>query len=454
MGAGGRGSMRREHATAGFEAALRGRIERGELRPGDMILSLSEICARYELKRSTAQRALNRLVAAGYLRTVHGRGAFVSDGFRGNRLLVYAMPRSPVRPYLESLIDESSGRAAFTTERAAADVICSPHTDLHGPNSPVPLDPWLRGTPLASPDAWIPKAGDRYRLDGRTYALPVYASPVVLFCNLELLRRAGIKMPADRWNWSEFSSAIEALRPLCDTDVAGVFPFHRPVSFYMSFLAQNEARVFARGGRCGLGTDRALEAISYLRTLRRLSGGATADGRSFVDAFLGGRSAVVMWGGTLADQLSREAPFDWGWVPLPEHRARACGLHSEGLHIGSGSTRRDEAWSFVKTCLSVSSQRALATRGMPFPARSGPAGRLVAGSGPPYQRMLFEMSIGVGEEHRFGAGILRLLNRSLHRVLDPDLSEQAAFALCRETCKILDGVIQARKEERLWETVA
>lgn len=53
-------------------------IEEGKLKPGDKIMSESELCEKYSISRITARRAIDDLAREGYLRKVPGKGTFVS----------------------------------------------------------------------------------------------------------------------------------------------------------------------------------------------------------------------------------------------------------------------------------------------------------------------------------------------------------------------------------------
>jgi len=57
---------------------LRQRMASGELRPGDRLPSLPELCAEHGVSAITARRALTDLVAEGLLRGEQGRGMFVA----------------------------------------------------------------------------------------------------------------------------------------------------------------------------------------------------------------------------------------------------------------------------------------------------------------------------------------------------------------------------------------
>lgn len=65
-------------------ADLRGRIERGELRPGDVLPSEAELTARYGVSRGTTRQAFLELQAAGLIDAVQGRGRFVREASNGD----------------------------------------------------------------------------------------------------------------------------------------------------------------------------------------------------------------------------------------------------------------------------------------------------------------------------------------------------------------------------------
>lgn len=60
-------------------ADLKRRIEIQELRPGDALPSEATLAEHYDVARGTARHALAELEGAGLVRSVHGRGRFVSQ---------------------------------------------------------------------------------------------------------------------------------------------------------------------------------------------------------------------------------------------------------------------------------------------------------------------------------------------------------------------------------------
>lgn len=53
-------------------------IEAGNLRPGDLIPSESQLCERYSISRMTVRQGLNLLSDAGYIHSIPGKGSFVT----------------------------------------------------------------------------------------------------------------------------------------------------------------------------------------------------------------------------------------------------------------------------------------------------------------------------------------------------------------------------------------
>ena len=72
--------VKRSFVPAYYQVAedLSREIEAGGLRPGDAIPSESQLCARYGISRMTVRQGLNLLGEADYIRSVPGKGSFVS----------------------------------------------------------------------------------------------------------------------------------------------------------------------------------------------------------------------------------------------------------------------------------------------------------------------------------------------------------------------------------------
>jgi GntR family transcriptional regulator len=77
---------------------LRSKIERGELRHGDLLPSEAELCAELDIARVTAKRALDELQAAGFIERRRGRGSHVIYRYEPKTL------RAPLTSIMESLL--------------------------------------------------------------------------------------------------------------------------------------------------------------------------------------------------------------------------------------------------------------------------------------------------------------------------------------------------------------
>ena len=62
-----------------IKSALLDKIELGDMRPGDKVLSENQLAASFGVSRMTARRALTELVNEGVLARSQGIGTFVSD---------------------------------------------------------------------------------------------------------------------------------------------------------------------------------------------------------------------------------------------------------------------------------------------------------------------------------------------------------------------------------------
>ena len=66
---------------------LRGQIASGEFRPGDLLPSEHDLCRRYRLARPTVRKALDQLVADGFIVKHQGKGSIVKGAPKGIGIL-------------------------------------------------------------------------------------------------------------------------------------------------------------------------------------------------------------------------------------------------------------------------------------------------------------------------------------------------------------------------------
>ena len=104
-------------------AELRGKIDRGDLRPGDQLPGHRELAAQFSVSVGSAREAISMLVGDGLIETRAGRGTFVAEARR-----LPAASRVPVtRKEIEELIEAREvielQIVAMAAERASSEQI-------------------------------------------------------------------------------------------------------------------------------------------------------------------------------------------------------------------------------------------------------------------------------------------------------------------------------------------
>lgn len=92
-----------------FADGLRQRIQCGELKPGDRLPSLSEMCEQHNVSRSTVERVHQMLELDGLVIREHGRGTFVANRAKRNNGFIgftgYAFEATLHPPYWSQCIE-------------------------------------------------------------------------------------------------------------------------------------------------------------------------------------------------------------------------------------------------------------------------------------------------------------------------------------------------------------
>jgi GntR family transcriptional regulator len=150
-----------------FEELVRERIESGEWLPGTAIPSERDLCAEFRLSRATARKALDRLVADGYLERIPRRGTYVSQpktvfealtlrGFSAQALESGASPASRLlrfervlpAPKIAERLEIPSSQLVYLIERLRT--VNDVPVALHQSSLPIDLAPSLREADLVT----------------------------------------------------------------------------------------------------------------------------------------------------------------------------------------------------------------------------------------------------------------------------------------------------------------
>jgi multiple sugar transport system substrate-binding protein len=191
------------------------------------------------------------------------------------------------------------------------------------------------------------------RRDGRIWALPWIAQPVILYCNVDLFAQARVELPDENWTWEDFVRAGRKLTGDRDGDgridtwgfACNQWP---PVEIW---IWQNGGRLLdPRTGRLDLDDPRVREAMNFKADLihkYRICPPLSQMGGAVDALFRAGRCAMFMGGA--ADDLDRLEGLNVSVRRLPRGPAgiRATFAWSAALAVSARVENRPlalEAW--------------------------------------------------------------------------------------------------------------
>jgi len=102
-----------------------GRIQRGEMKPGDRVPSEPELMKEFGVSRTVVREAMSRLQASGQVQTLHGKGTFVLAPPAPQPLLAMASGDLKLRQVMAML------ELRVTLEAEAASLAATRRTDEH-----------------------------------------------------------------------------------------------------------------------------------------------------------------------------------------------------------------------------------------------------------------------------------------------------------------------------------
>ena len=258
----------------------------------------------------------------------------------------------------------------------------------------------LRDAPIGDfPDGWSPSLTGLQRFAGGIWGMPYHDGPECLIYRRDLLEAAGIPVPT---TWDAFHQAARTLHaPEQDRygTVLALYPDGHN-SFY-DFCIQVWSRggeIFDVDGRPDFTSDVAREALDFLRTLaaddQAIAPGARAldsvkSGMLFADgkvALMANWFGFAAYGETAPDSRVRGlidvAPLPAG----PGGRSVSLNVYWV-LAIGSGSTRKELAWEFLRHCARADMDKLTTTEGAIGVRRSTWEDRQVNARIPYYHRL-------------------------------------------------------------------
>lgn len=185
----------------------------------------------------------------------------------------------------------------------------------------VPLQDLAEGDPGFPWRELLPQIRRYYEIDGKLHSLPFATSNPILYCNRDMLERAGVKPPR---TFEELRAVARRLSDPKRKLTAITWPLHS--WFFEEFLARQGAELVDQAnGRRGVPKVAKLaspEGVAFLRLWADLvaEGSFAHVGRGWEPAqhnFLAGRSAMLITSTSDVFEIAKQAPFPVVTAPLP-----------------------------------------------------------------------------------------------------------------------------------------
>lgn len=198
------------------------------------------------------------------------------------------------------------------------------------------------------------KSGDTY------YGIPFRATQSMIYYNKDMFDEAGVEYPSDDWTWDEY---IEIARKMtewgADKDVYGTYT-HTYANEWATIPGQ-VGEWYTADGKSNIKDPawvRGLETRKMLddEKVQMSYGQIVAVKAAINSTFLSGKEAMVTAGSWLVRDMKKteQFPFDFeiGIASMPRYDDTVEGLRSNYstsiLGIPENSTKKEEAWRFIR----------------------------------------------------------------------------------------------------------
>jgi multiple sugar transport system substrate-binding protein len=236
------------------------------------------------------------------------------------------------------------------------------------------LQPYIDKNP-GMLDGFYPVTLQAYKLPDGYYGMPRDFQTIVLFYNKDMFDQAGMAYPTANWTYDDLRNAAKKLT--IDSNGDGtVEQWGFATDLWDMELTWSEA-IWSWGGevinpdytKTLIGEPVAREAWQFfydmMFTDHSIPDTNTTSG---VDMFQAGRAAMTTIGHWAVPGYATDE-FKWDVVPMPTSPTggRVTSVNSAGFVVAKASQHPDDAWEFIKYCLSEAGQTRLTELGLAIP---------------------------------------------------------------------------------------
>jgi multiple sugar transport system substrate-binding protein len=210
---------------------------------------------------------------------------------------------------------------------------------------------------------------DAVTFDGKIAGMPSLLQTYNVFANVDLFKKAGIKIPTvqNPWTWAQFRAAAKKLTK--DGNYGVGWGLKSPVSVTMSLSLNFGGQYFYKNGsktvvRVGANEGKELQQVHDMIWVDKSVDPAAVgqSGGSVLPGFFAGKYAMTIQGNYAAQQMILEAPkdFHWALLPLLKGTSQDEMADPQTYSISQQSKHKTEAMQFLTYLLNHQNMAKLA----------------------------------------------------------------------------------------------
>lgn len=234
------------------------------------------------------------------------------------------------------------------------------------------LTPYIDRDTAFHLDAFLPQLLPGCKVGARFYAVPHNFSTLVLYYNKSHFDAEGMSYPDSTWTWDTLRRAAQRLTR---TDASGkIVRYGCLMSLVLpTLIYQNGGQILNNDlDSCAIATPEAEGAYQFVLDLSEkyhVSWSFLAQNLQWDDMFAGGRLSMIANGRWSAAWYMRSMPAGTVDVaPLPRGKLRVGGAVNHMMAISAQSTKKEEAWEFLKYLVSEEGERIFNEEGANIPS--------------------------------------------------------------------------------------
>ncbi len=204
-------------------------------------------------------------------------------------------------------------------------------------------------------DSYYQQGIDECTANGKLYGLPWSTAALYMFINLDVLEKAGVKMPSNDWTWDDFVAICKAVTKGSGADKTYGFAYEiGTISTILPWVWANGGDLFsADKSKFTLDQSAAVQAIQRLADLLKQgylppeTVSATADINTRL--FVNGKVAMRMGSGAEILSTQKVEGVRFEVMPMPNGKIKNTSVFkSNVVGIATSSKKQEAAWTFLK----------------------------------------------------------------------------------------------------------